>query len=239
MRVDLSWVKEKLFRYRDTKRCVVVLAADVLGVRKRFSRCKRVSFPLHQDMPAPMEVCKGRAQPTLLLLRESIILTADELFINSSMDIKKLSISILVPNAVGLLGYLVTAPALTTWYTQIAKPSFTPPTWVFAPMWVLLFTLMGISLYLVWQKGTSAPGVRRALTFFDAQLILNGLWPFLFFGLQSPCLAFIDIVALWIFIVVTAGAFWEIKKSASLLLLPYLAWVTYAVAMNAAIWGLN
>lgn len=124
------------------------------------------------------------------------------------------------------------------WYAALAKPSWNPPGYLFGPVWSILYLLMAVSAWLVWRKaGFSGAGV--ALGLFLLQLILNALWSYLFFGLHRPDLAFIDIVALWLVILATLLAFWPISGPAGLLLLPYLAWVSFASALNLQLWRLN
>ena len=124
------------------------------------------------------------------------------------------------------------------WFEQLKKPPWNPPNWVFGPVWTLLYTLMAVAAWHVWgEGGWKAQGI--ALSLFLAQLLFNGLWSWLFFGLKSPGLAFADIAALWITLLVTVLAFWSVKPVAGLLLTPYLAWVTFATALNFSIWQLN
>ena len=152
----------------------------------------------------------------------------------------KLVISIAIPNAVGVLPGLVTASAVGDWYLTLAKPSWTPPGWVFGPVWTILYTMMGVAAYLVWSDSAQKSDVRKGLIWFDIQLALNFLWSLVFFGLKSPVFAFIVIVALWVAIVVTMGIFWELKKKlAVLLMVPYILWVTFAAGLNAQIWFMN
>ncbi len=152
----------------------------------------------------------------------------------------KLVISVAIPNVVGILSSLITIPAIGDWYLAIAKPSWTPPDWVFAPVWTILYTLMGVAVYEVWKDYKGQADVRKGLLWFDVQLALNFLWSAVFFGLKSPGLAFVVIIGLWVTIVVTMGIFWELKKKISTLLLaPYILWVSYALALNAQIWFMN
>jgi len=151
----------------------------------------------------------------------------------------KLLAAIIVCNLAGILGSLVTVTGEGSWYATIQKPPFNPPGFVFGPVWTALYILMGISLYLVWMEGTSRQEVRIALSFFALQLGLNALWSFLFFGLQSPFLGLLEIVMLWIFIVATIIAFFRIQKTSALLLIPYLAWVSFAAFLTYSIWILN
>jgi tryptophan-rich sensory protein len=151
----------------------------------------------------------------------------------------KLAAAILFCIIVGSIGSLVTITGPGSWYASLQKPFFAPPNWVFAPVWITLFVLMGIALYLVWQSGTEKRDVRIALGIFCVQFFFNVIWSFLFFGLQSPLLGFIDILVLWVMIVVTLWAFYRVKKSAAYLLIPYIAWVTLASALNGAIYFMN
>lgn len=142
--------------------------------------------------------------------------------------------------AIGFLSGQVTKDAITTWYPTIIKPSFNPPNWIFAPVWSLLFTFMGVSAGLVWDKISSNHElIKKALLFFVIQLALNALWSYLFFGLQNPLLALVEIVLLWLMIYETYNQFSKIDKIASYLFIPYLAWVGFALILNANIWWLN
>ncbi len=124
------------------------------------------------------------------------------------------------------------------WYEQLRKPAWNPPNWVFAPVWTLLYTLMAIAVWRVWQEGGWA-AQRVPITLFVFQLLLNALWSWTFFGLKNPGLAFCDIAALWVTLLATLIAFWSAQPMAGGLLLPYLAWVTFASALNFSIWRLN
>lgn len=151
----------------------------------------------------------------------------------------KLLAAIVVCNLGGIIGALVTTTGEGSWYAAIEKPPFNPPGFVFGPVWTTLYILMGISLYLVWMEGTGRRDVRLALTVFFIQLGLNTLWTFLFFGLQSPFLGLVEILILWIFILATIVVFYPINKTAAFLLVPYLAWVTFAAFLTCSIWILN
>ena len=155
-----------------------------------------------------------------------------------SKDILKLAISIVLCQLAGFLGSIFTAPAIPTWYKTLKKPFFTPPDWIFGPVWISLFILMGISLFLVWRK-QEHPQFKITLTFFLIQLIFNILWSAAFFGLRSPLLGLIDIVLLWVAILLTIRNFLRISKVAGLLLLPYVLWVSFAVVLNFSLWILN
>jgi translocator protein len=139
----------------------------------------------------------------------------------------------------GLVGSLAMIESLPTWYSSLHKPSFSPPGWIFGPVWTILYLLMGIALYLVLRKGFSAPGVKIAVIVFGVQLILNAVWSFLFFGAESTLLGLIDIVLLWVAILVTIGAFARVSKPAALLLVPYILWVSFAAVLNFYLWRLN
>jgi tryptophan-rich sensory protein len=151
----------------------------------------------------------------------------------------RLAIAVAIPLAVGGLSGFATAHGIQDWYPSLVKPSFTPPSWVFGPVWTLLYLMMGTAAFLVWQKGWESGTVKAALVVFAIQLILNGLWSVLFFGMRSPGLAFGEILLLWISIGGTIALFWRVAPVAGLLLLPYDAWVTFAVVLNGAIWLLN
>ncbi|OPX63797.1 MULTISPECIES: TspO/MBR family protein [unclassified Methanoregula] len=139
----------------------------------------------------------------------------------------------------GSVGSLVTITGPGSWYADLAKPFFTPPGWVFGPVWITLFTLMGIALYLVWQSGTEKPEVKKAIALFCVQFVFNIAWSFLFFGLRSPLLGLIDILILWFLIAATIAAFYRVNRTAAYLLVPYIAWVTLATALNGAIYLMN
>jgi benzodiazapine receptor len=155
--------------------------------------------------------------------------------IKSMKNWPKLIFSIFLCQLAGLIGSVFTTPAISSWYTYLNKPNFNPPNWLFAPVWVSLYTLMGISLYLVWQKKNN----QAAIKIFLAQLILNSLWSIIFFGLRQPFWAFIEIIFLWSLILLTIFRFQKISKIASLLLIPYLLWVSFASFLNFYIFKLN
>lgn len=142
------------------------------------------------------------------------------------MNYLKLIVSIVICHLAGIFGSMFTSAG---WYVS---PSFAPPNWLFAPVWLILYTLMGIALFLVWKD-------KIALGLFGTQLVLNALWSYLFFGLRSPLYGFIGIVALWIFIVLTMIRFYSVDKRAFYLFVPYLIWVSFAMVLNWYIFILN
>ena len=158
----------------------------------------------------------------------------------------KLVLSIGVAQLAGIIGSVFTVSSVSTWYAVLEKPSLNPPAGVFGPVWTTLFVLMGIALFLVWKQ---YPKIRTnsrilkvwkiAIVMFFVQLVLNTGWSILFFGLKNPGLALIEIIILWLAIVVTMVWFYKISKPAAYLLAPYIAWVSFAVYLNYAIWTLN
>ena len=148
----------------------------------------------------------------------------------------KLIVSILICQIAGIIGSIFTTPSITTWYADLQQPAFSPPNWVFGPVWITLYTLIGISLYLVWNKKKN---IKIPLTLFFIQLILNSIWSIIFFGLQNPFYALIEIIILWITILLTIINFYKVSKKAGLLLLPYIIWVSVATILNYYIWILN
>ena len=139
----------------------------------------------------------------------------------------------------GAIGSFFTFNSIQYWYQFLEKPALNPPGWVFGPVWTLLYVLIGIALFLVWKKGWKKKAVKIAMNLFFIQLGLNALWSILFFGLQNPLLAFVEIVILWLLIVITMEKFYHISKPAMWLLIPYLLWVSFASYLNASIWLLN
>jgi benzodiazapine receptor len=154
-------------------------------------------------------------------------------------DIFYLVASIVVCQLAGIVGGIFTASSVGTWYAGLTKPSFNPPNWLFSPVWISLYLLMGIALFLVLRKGFGSPGVRIAVVLFACQLVLNALWSFLFFGLRAPFVAFLEIVLLWLFIVLTTVKFFQVSKTGGILLIPYLLWVSFASVLNFFLWSLN
>ncbi|MBN2517455.1 MAG: tryptophan-rich sensory protein [Candidatus Altiarchaeota archaeon] len=155
------------------------------------------------------------------------------------MNWLKLVASLAVCQGAGLAGSVFNIESIPTWYATINKPFFNPPNWVFAPVWTILFILMGVSLYLVWENGFGKEEVKKSVYLFGIQLALNIFWSALFFGLRSPGLAFVEIVLLWAAILLTIMQFKKVSKKAAWLLVPYIAWVSFAALLNLSVWGLN
>lgn len=151
----------------------------------------------------------------------------------------KLAIAIIISQLAGVIGSVFTVSSIPTWYATLAKPALNPPSWMFGPVWTLLYFLMGIAAFLVWDKGFERKDVRRALSVFGIQLFLNALWSIVFFGLQNPLWAFVNIALMWIAIIGTMVLFYKISKPAFWLLIPYIAWVSFAAYLNLAIFILN
>lgn len=138
----------------------------------------------------------------------------------------------------GALGAALTARSVRDWYPTLAKPGWTPPDWVFGPVWTTLYLMMALAAWLVWRRAEWTTS-RTALAMFTAQLVLNLAWSGLFFALRNPASALADILLLWCAIVATIWSFQRISAPAAGLLIPYLLWVTYASALNGAIWSMN
>ncbi len=143
---------------------------------------------------------------------------------------------VIVTLAVGLVAGMVSRP--DAWYSALSKPVWNPPAWIFAPVWILLYTLMGIAAGFIWQRRVISPSP-LALSLYVIQLILNIIWPLIFFCMRNPGLAFGEICLLWISIVATIFIFWRIYLPAGFLLIPYLLWVSFAVVLNFTIWRMN
>ena len=174
----------------------------------------------------------------------------------------KLLTSIIVCELAGFIGSVFTMPEINTWYKSLNKPSFNPPDWIFGPVWTILFVLMGISLYLIWTKkwqpknkiGKKKTKAWNSLSqkflsgswqkaniilIFITQLILNILWSVIFFGMHSPGIAFFELLMLWFAIIFMIINFYRVSKTASLLLFPYILWVSFAARLNLFIWIIN
>lgn len=154
-------------------------------------------------------------------------------------DVLRLIAAILICQAAGGIGSIATMSSIPTWYAALSKPSFSPPNWVFAPVWTILYTMMGVAAWLVWNKGIDNPAVRRALVMFVIQLVLNMAWTFIFFGAKMPFAGFVEIVLLWFAIVLTTIWFFRISIPAGVLMIPYILWVSFASVLNFSLWWLN
>jgi translocator protein len=149
-----------------------------------------------------------------------------------------LIVSLAICYAAAWVGSAVTRPAINNWYAHLAKPSWRPPNWAFAPAWTIIFTLMAFAAWIVWNRHETL-FVLPALCLFGIQLALNMAWSAIFFGLRRPGLAVIEIACLWVAILVTLIQFWRIAPLAGWLLIPYLAWVAFAMVLNFTIWRMN
>ena len=154
-------------------------------------------------------------------------------------NIVKGIIAIAIPLLVGGASGFFTVTGVESWYQTIQKPSWNPPNWVFGPVWTTLYIMMGIALFLVWKEDTSQELKKIAIALFSVQLILNFFWSFIFFNLQQPGWALVEIIAMWFFILLTIFAFAQVNKTAAWLLVPYISWVSFATILNYSIWQLN
>jgi benzodiazapine receptor len=157
---------------------------------------------------------------------------------NRTKQIVGLVIFLAVCFGAAAAGGAATYPRIEGWYAALIKPSWTPPDWLFGPVWTVLYLGMAMAAWLVWrQKGLAA--AQGPLILFAVQLGLNVAWSWLFFGHQSPRLGFLDILWLWVAIAATMVAFWRRSTAAGLLFVPYLAWVAFAAVLNYSIWQMN
>lgn len=178
------------------------------------------------------------ARLTVRRADDNASLDEEPLMLPAGKQVIGLIAALLVCFAAAGIGGWVTTPKIPTWYADLAKPTWTPPDWIFAPVWTILYAMMALAAWLVWrQDGFQV--AKLALALFAIQLALNSLWSALFFGLQHPAAAAVDIVLLWIAILATIVAFCRHSPWAAGLMVPYLAWVSYATALNIAIWRLN
>jgi tryptophan-rich sensory protein len=162
----------------------------------------------------------------------------EEIDMKNSNSIGMLALFIAICFAVSGAGAIVTGGSVNEWYPALAKPSWNPPSWVFGPVWTLLYLMMAFSAWLVWRK-RGFKGGGRALGIFAFQLLLNAAWSPLFFGLRNPLAGLLDIIPLWVAIMATIVSFWRISPLAGALLVPYWLWVGFATALNFMIWNLN
>lgn len=149
-----------------------------------------------------------------------------------------LAVSIAVCFAAAAVGSLYTTPAIPVWYAALRKPAWTPPAWLFGPVWTLLYVAMATAAWLVWRE-QGFRGARLALALFAVQLTLNALWSVIFFGWRSPGWGLVEILCLWAAIFATMLCFWRVSHTAAWLIWVYLLWVTFAAFLNLSIWRLN
>jgi tryptophan-rich sensory protein len=147
--------------------------------------------------------------------------------------------SILIPLVIGYIGAIVTLPQISTWYSSLSKPWWSPPNWLFGPIWTTLYLLMGIALFLVWREGLHRRDVRFAILIFGVQLVINLLWSVVFFSFHALFGSFILVMLLWLAILANIIAFLIISKWAGLLLVPYIVWVSIASYLNYSVYLLN
>lgn len=151
----------------------------------------------------------------------------------------KLFISISICLLAAIIGSVFTTPSIPGWYKTLNKPSFSPPNWIFGPVWTILFILMGISLYLIWTDDKNNNAKKAPFIIFILQLLVNIFWSVAFFTIHSPGLALSVIAVLWLLILSTIISFRKISKLSAYLLIPYLFWVSFASILNFSIWKLN
>ncbi len=150
-----------------------------------------------------------------------------------------IAISVAVCLTIGFLSSFATQSSVNDWYVGLNKPSFNPPNWIFAPVWTILYVMMGIAAGIVWAKGFYHIWVKTALYHFGIQLLFNALWSIVFFGFKNPFAALLVILTLLVLLIFTIKWFKVVSKTAAYLLLPYLLWVCFATALNYKIWELN
>src|SRR5512133_2858936 len=150
-----------------------------------------------------------------------------------------LILCIAIPLIIGVIGSVFTMPSIPGWYAGLQKPAFNPPAWIFGPVWTLLYTLMGISLWLVIRDGITEKPVQQAVVIFTAQLIANFAWSIIFFGLHMIAFAFLEVLLLDILIIATIVSFRKINPTAGWLLVPYICWTAFASILTGTIWILN
>lgn len=153
-------------------------------------------------------------------------------------NILKLIVSVVISQAAGAIGSLFTVQNIPTWYAGLNKPSFNPPNYLFGPVWITLYFMMGIAFFLVW-KNSGKFDIKVPAILFITQLVLNALWSIIFFGMKNPMLGFFLIIILWVFIVLCVIKFYPVSKIAAWLLIPYLLWVSFASVLNFKLWMLN
>ena len=151
----------------------------------------------------------------------------------------KIAIAVIICLLIGFLSSFATQSSVNDWYLNLNKPSFNPPNWLFAPVWSVLYILIGVAAGIVWGKGFHHVWVKTALYHFGFQLLLNALWSIIFFGLKNPLAALFVILILLVMIILTIKWFNVVSKKAAMLMVPYLLWVSFATILNFKIWELN
>ena len=159
--------------------------------------------------------------------------------VSQKFRLVRLLISLSITLAIGMVASIVTRPQIAGWYSTLKKPSFNPPPWLFAPVWIAIYTMIAIAAYLVWQQRSRRPIYQTTRNIYILQLCLNFLWSIMFFGFHQVFGALVIIILLWISIIFNIALFRKFSKAAGWLLLPYLLWVSFAGVLNAAIYLLN
>ncbi len=149
-----------------------------------------------------------------------------------------LALLLLVVSAVGAGGAYFTASSVGSWYAELHKPAYTPPSWLFAPVWTLLYLFMAVAMWLVWrqEEAQEVAQMTPPQMMWVAQLVLNLGWSVIFFGLREPGLALVEIILLWSAVLATTFVFFQVSRPAGLLMAPYLLWLTFAAVLNFGIW---
>jgi translocator protein len=160
-------------------------------------------------------------------------------FKTKKQDIPLLLFCILISHLAGILGSFFTVSSIDSWYVNLDKPIFNPPNWIFGPVWLTLYTMMGIALYIIWHRNIRKKKVRQAVKLFLIHLVFNAAWSIIFFEFHQMFIALLVIIALWIMILMLIARFYELNKIAGYLLIPYILWVSFASVLNASLWMLN
>lgn len=155
------------------------------------------------------------------------------------MNYKKLAISILLPQLAGIAGSFFTIKSINNWYQYLEKPFFSPPNYIFGPVWSVLYLLMGLSVYFLWEKSANNKHAKETVDIFWIHLFFNFIWSILFFGMRNVLFALVDILIIWIFIIALIIRSWSDRKVSAILFIPYLLWVSFATVLNYYILILN
>lgn len=157
---------------------------------------------------------------------------------DTNSEIIRLLVFVGVCQLSGVIGSFFTSRSIPVWYVYLRKPAFTPPGWLIGTVWIVLYTLMGVSAFLVWRR-QRGDWSGRASVAFAVQLVLNAIWSIMFFGLRSPFAGLVNIIALWIAILLTIVEFYKLSRTAALLMVPYILWVSFAAFLNYSIFVMN